>query len=149
MLQKETYFGTFPKRIEEDLIKKFESLNLSDIVSWNEQQKQSVRDLLTEYKYLFAMNLSELGKTFMVQHDIKLDDMTPCKELYQRIPPQQYEEVKKHLQEMMEIRAIHKSTSPWTSPIVLVCKKDGGLQFCIDLGNLTINCLRMHRVYLE
>ena len=47
--------------------------------------------------------------------------------------PYQYEEVKKHLQKMMEIRAIHKSTSPWASPIVPVCKKDSGLQFCIDL----------------
>ena len=26
---------------------------------------------------MFAMNLSELGKTSLVQHDIKLDDMTP------------------------------------------------------------------------
>ena len=50
--------------------------------------------------------------------------------------PHQYEEVKKHLQEMMEIGAICKSTSPWASPIVLVHKKDGGLQFCIDLRKL-------------
>ena len=41
-----------------------------------------LRDLLTEYQYLFAMNLSELGKTSLVQHDIKLDDTTPFKECY-------------------------------------------------------------------
>ena len=35
---------------------------------------------------------------------------------------------------MMEIGAIGKSTSPWV--IVLVCKKDGGLWFCIDLRKL-------------
>ena len=50
--------------------------------------------------------------------------------------PHQYDEVKKHLQEMLEIRAIHRSTSPWASPIVLVYKKDGGLWFCIDLRKL-------------
>ena len=88
-----------------------------------------------EYKHLFAMNLSELGKMSLVQYDIKLDDMTPFKECYQRIPQHQYEEVKKHLQEMMEMGAIHKS-SPWASPIVLVCKMDGGLQFCINLRKL-------------
>ena len=91
---------------------------------------------MTEYQHLFAMNLSELGKTTLVQHEIKLDDMTPFKEWYQRIPPHQYEEVKKHLQEMLEIGAIHRYTSQWASPVVLVCKKDGGQRFCIDLRKL-------------
>ena len=58
----------------------------------------TVKDLITEYQHLFTMNSSELGKTSLVQHDIKLDDMTPFKEQYQRLPPHQYEEVKKHLQ---------------------------------------------------
>ena len=56
--------------------------------------------------------------------------------MYQRIPLHQYEEVKKHLQEMLEIRAIHKSTSPWASLVVLVHKKNGGQWFCIDLRKL-------------
>ena len=60
----------------------FESLNLDAIESWTEQQQQSVRDPLMEYQHLFATNLSELGKTSLVQHDIKLDDPTPFKEHY-------------------------------------------------------------------
>ena len=69
------------------LEKLFESLSLEGIESWEEQHQQSARDLIREYQHLFAMNLSELGKTSLVQHDIKLDDMTPFKEWYQRIPP--------------------------------------------------------------
>ena len=111
-------------------------MNLGGIESWDKQKQQPVRDLIVEYQHLFAMNLSELGKISLVQHDIKLVDMTPFKGHYQRIPPHQYEEVKKHLQEMLEIGAIHKSTSPWASPIVLFHKKDGGLRFCIDLRKL-------------
>ena len=113
-----------PKRNGSRLERFFESLNLQGIESWTEQQIQSARDLIMEYQHLFVMNLSKLGKTSLVQHDIKLDDMTPFKEWYQRIPLHQYEEVKKHLQEMLEIGAICKSTSPWASHVVLVCKKD-------------------------
>ena len=71
----------------------FESLNLQGIQSWTEQQQQSARNLLMEYQSLFAMNLSELGKTSLVQHDIKLD-MTPFKEWYQRVPPYQYDKLR-------------------------------------------------------
>ena len=77
-----------------------------------------------------------MGKTSLVQHEIKLSNNTPFKERYRRIPPHQYEEVRKHLQEMLDIGAICRSTSPRASPVVLVHKKDGSLQFCIDLRKL-------------
>ena len=64
------------------LEKLYENLNLQGIESWNKQQQQSARNLMTEYQHLFAMNLSQLGKTSLVQYDIRLDDMTPFKEWY-------------------------------------------------------------------
>ena len=115
---------------------------MTGIESWTEQQQCSVRKLLEEYQHLFALNLKELGKTSLVQHEIKLSDKTPFKERYRRIPPHQYEEVRKHLQEMLDIGAICRSTSPWASPVVLVCKKDGSLQFCIDLRKLNNQAIK-------
>ena len=111
-------------------------LDLTGIESWTKQQQSSVRKLLEEYQHLFALNQKELGRTSLVQHEFKLNDKTPFKERYRRIPPHQYEEVRKYLQEMLEIGAIRRSTSPWASAVVLVCKKDGSLQFCIDLRKL-------------
>ena len=55
-----------PKGNDSRLKKHFESLNLEDIESWEEQQQQSGRDLIMEYEHLFAMNLSELSKTSLV-----------------------------------------------------------------------------------
>ena len=75
---------------------------------------------MSEYQHHFELNLSELGKTSLVKHDIKLDNPTLFKEHYHRISLHQYDEVKKHLQEMIEIGAIHKATSPMASPIILV-----------------------------
>ena len=130
-IQSENSFG----EDEDRLSKILEKLDLKGIESWTEQQ-QSVRKLLKEYQHLFALNLKELGKTSLVQHEIQLSDKTPFKERYRRIPPHQYEDVRKHLQEMLDIGAICRCTSPWTSPVVLVCKKDGSLWFCIDLRKL-------------
>ena len=77
-------------RKEEGRVKKIlESLNLQGIESWTEQQQQSARNLIREYQNLFALNLSELGRNSLVQHDIKLDDMMPFKEQYRKIPPHQ------------------------------------------------------------
>ena len=45
------------------------------------------------------------------------------KESYRRIPPQMYDEVKTHIQEMLDLGAIRHSNSPWSSAIVLVRKK--------------------------
>ena len=42
------------------------------------------------------------------------------------------DEVPAHVKEMLEVGTIHPSQSPWYNAIVLVCKKDGGLWFCID-----------------
>ena len=49
-----------------------EKLNLTGIESWTEQQQCSVKKLLEEYQHLFALNLKELGKTSLVQHEIRL-----------------------------------------------------------------------------
>ena len=61
-----------------------------------------------------------MGKTSIVQHTIKLTDYTPFKERYCRIPPHQFEEFRKHLQEMLEIGAIKHSNNPWAHVVVLV-----------------------------
>ena len=78
----------------------------------------------------------DMGRTNLVKHHIKLTDPVPFKEAYRRIPPQMYDEVKAHIQEMLDLGAIRPSNSPWASAIVLVRKKDGRLRFCIDLRKL-------------
>ena len=77
-----------------------------------------------------------------MKHTIKLTGYTPFKERYHRIPPHQFEEVRKHLQEMLKIGAIKSSNSPWASAVVLVQKKDGCLRFCIDLRKLNSHTVK-------
>ena len=115
----------------------FEQIKLEEGTShWTEEQCSRVRKVIEKYSFLFAMNSLDLGRTDLVAHHIQLDNYTPIKDRYCRIPPHQYEEVRKHLKEMLDIAAIRRSNSPWANPVVLVCKKDGSLRFCIDLRKL-------------
>ena len=50
--------------------------------------------------------------------------------------PPLVEEVREHLQEMLDGGAIRPSQSPWCNAVVLVRKKDRGLWFCIDFCRL-------------
>ena len=90
----------------------------------------------------FSFEDTEFGKTDMVKHTIRLNDPIPFRERYRRIPPHQYDEVKNHLKEMLEIWAIQKLQSPWASAFVLVRKKDGALRFCIDLRKLNARTIK-------
>ena len=68
----------------------------------------------------------------MAEHIIELLDKEPFKEKFWQITPPLLDKVWEHLQEMLDGGAIWPLQSPWCNAVVLVRKKDGGLQFCID-----------------
>ena len=111
-------------------------LDLGEINTLSEEQQHAARKLLCDYSETFSKNDLNLGKCNILKHNIQLTDQQPFKERYRRIPPHLFEEVKQHLQEMVEVGAIRRSFSPWASAVVLVRKKDGGLRLCIDLRKL-------------
>ena len=113
-----------------------EALDLQGLKEWPESEQKQARELLLKWEHLFACNDLDLGKTALIKHKIRLTDQTPFKERYRHIPPHMYDDMRTHIQEMLDIGAIYKSHSPWASVVVLVWKKDGGLRFCIDLRKL-------------
>ena len=119
----------------------FDQIKLEEGTSnWTEEQCSRVQTVIERYSFLFAMDSLALGQTDLVKHHIQLDNYTPIKDRYRRIPPHQYEEVRK--KEMLDIGAIRRSNSPWASPVVLVRKKDGSLRFCIDLRKLNARTVK-------
>ena len=95
-------------------------MQLDNLDEWDSEDIAEAKSIIADFGHIFALNDMDMGKTSVVKHEIKLTDYTPFKERYRRIPPHQFEEVKKHLQEMLEIGAIHKSNSPWASAVVLI-----------------------------
>ena len=113
-----------------------EALDLQGLTEWPESEQKQARELLLKWEHLFVHSDLDLGKTALIKHKIQLMDQMPFKEHYQYIPPHMYDDVRVHIQEMLDIGAICKLHNPWASAVVLVQKKDAGLRFCIDLRKL-------------
>ena len=112
--------------------KLFDELDLSGLDLWAPEMADKACQLLAEYHDIFLLDQAELGCTHSTEHAIKVTDDTPFKEHFRRIPPLMVDEVRNHLREMLESGAIRPSQSACCNAVVLVRKKDGGLQFCID-----------------
>ena len=90
----------------------FSKIDLSGAQEWDPELLEEAKELFHEYAHIFALENLDMGQTSMVKHKIRLDNYTPFKERYCRIPPNLFDEVKKHLKEMIEVGAIWKPSSP-------------------------------------
>lgn len=99
-------------------------------------EQTQAKALLAKYSSLFAKNETDVGCTNLITHEIPLLDEVPVRQPYRRIPPSQYEMVKTHIKQLLDSQIIRESSSPYSSPIVLVQKKDGGIRMCVDYRQL-------------
>ena len=106
----------------------FSKIDLSGTKNWDPKHIKQTRELFKDYAHIFGSESLDMDHTSVVKHKIKLDNYTPFKERYHRIPPNLFDEVRSHLKEMLEVGAIRCSSSPWASTVVLVRKKDGSLR---------------------
>ena len=106
-----------------------------------QEEKAKATEVLSRWDGIFSKGSTDLGRTSLVEHKIELSDNHPFKEPHRRIPPALIEEVREHLQDMLKAEAIRESSSPYSSNVVIVRKKDGTIRFCVDyrrLNNRTI-----------
>ena len=118
----------------------FQQLDLFGLDRWSDGNQAAAQALLAEYYDIFSLEPGELGCMDLAKHEIRVVDDKPFKKRFQRIPflivDEVHGEVHAHVKEMLEVGTISPSQSPRCSVVVLVCKKDGGLHFCIDFLKL-------------
>ena len=95
-----------------------------------------VKSLLNKVGSIFSTGKPDLGSTDLVTHRINTGESQPLKQAARRLPFSKRQESDKEVQRMLKQGIIEPSCSPWSSPIVLVRKKDGSLRFCIDYRKL-------------
>lgn len=95
-------------------------------------QTQQAVELLRKHSTVFSQGEADLGCKTLVEHEIPLVDDAPVRQCYRRLPPSQYEQVKAHIQELLDRGIVRQSCSPYSSPIVVVFKKTGEIRLRVD-----------------
>ena len=108
----------------------------------NQDQQEKMKEFLEKNECCFAWSDEELGHTDLLPHKIKLTTDTPIAHRYRRIPPSQLQEVRDHLDTLLEKKIITPSTSPYAAPVVIVRKKDGSIRLCCDYRTLNSKMVR-------
>ena len=94
------------------------------------EQGTKFRTLLLEFADLFAKDITELGKTNLVMHKIFTEDVPPISSRPYMVPLTEQKIINEEIQKMIDNKLIQESSSPWSSPVVLVLKKNGKKCFC-------------------
>ena len=90
------------------------------------------KQMLWEEKGAFSQNPDDIGSVPELQLQLNTIDEIPVQRNYNAIPKPMYAEVRAQIQTMLDKGWIRRSDSAWSSPIVLVKKKTGGMRLCCD-----------------
>ncbi|KAJ8034222.1 hypothetical protein HOLleu_20966 [Holothuria leucospilota] len=99
-------------------------------------QRRKVMELLADFADVFAKTPDDLGRTNVAKHRIETGLAKPIRQAARRLPVHQKEEAKQEISRMLKSDVIEPSSSSWSSPVVLVKKKDGSTRFCVDYRKL-------------
>ncbi|CAH9091753.1 unnamed protein product [Cuscuta europaea] len=123
-------------RKKKEIVSKFFCM----VTSINGENKPSVKEeleeLVEEFQVIFKES-KELPPLRQHEHQIDIKSgEKPFKQFPYRYPYSQRQEIEKLVKEMLASEVIHHSHSPYSSPILLVKKKDGSWRFYVDYRRL-------------
>ncbi len=97
------------------------------------EQKNQLVNLLSEFEDVIATKQNSLGLIPRVYHHIPTGNHAPVQSRPYRTPFCYCPEIECQIRQLVELGAIWPSSSPYSSPIVVIPKKGGKeLQICVD-----------------
>ncbi|XP_069361223.1 uncharacterized protein [Maniola hyperantus] len=122
-----------------ETIHESESIQYTDInidVNLDPQIKKQLYEMLNSNKQCFAFSNAELGETKETEMQIRLkDDVPVCYRPY-RLSYTERQKVKDMIDDLQKNGIIRESESEYSSPIIVVPKKNGELRLCVDFRAL-------------
>ena len=144
-IQVEVYNGRISVRVNEvnhvtDDTRLIEGLDLPSLDDHPLQGK--AEELFRKYRGVFAAKDDIPGRSHTLLHHITLDGGHVQAQPYRRVPWTQMEELRQHIRQLLSNDNLRPSTSPYSSPVVLVRKKSGELRMCVDYRGLNAKTIK-------
>ena len=87
------------------------------------EQLKALKELCSEYKDIFSIDSSDIGKTPLIEMEINTNDSPPITQRPYTLPLKHPTWVQKELEILEKAGVIVRSVSPWASPIVVLPKR--------------------------
>eukprot|EP00833_Pecoramyces_ruminatium_P007356 jgi/Orpsp1_1/1181388/evm.model.c7180000077042.1 len=127
----------FTSILKENIIKE-----MTEKCKISQEEKDKFQNLLNKYNDVITVSSDDLEPSKLLPHHINLEEnVKPIKQKPYKISQVQSTALKEELQKLIDKNLIEPSHSPWSSPVVLVQKKNGKWRLCIDfrkLNNVTV-----------
>lgn len=101
-----------------------------------EEERYRLLEVLRRYPNVIPSDDLDVGYTDLEHHLIRMKVATPVTQTYRSIPPNDFQKVRDHIQELLDKDVVRPSHSPYAAPVVVVKKKDGGIRLCVDYRKL-------------
>ena len=116
--------------------------NIEDVLVVNDNYFSPLSEMIEEYSGIFAHGEDDpIGHCSKFSHSINTGTNKPIRSRPYRYSFAEDKIMDEFIAKMLYLDIIERSSSPWSSPVVLVKKKNGTHRFCVDyrkLNELTI-----------
>ena len=99
----------------------------------DEEKMSDIKQVMKSSSSIFGDTPSV---TNLIEHDIEIQDSRPIKQRPYRANPVKQEQIKKEITYMKQNGIIENSSSPWSSPCLVVPKPDGSSRLCTDFRKI-------------
>lgn len=100
-----------------------------------DSQKAIADNVISQFKSI-STEEKGLGRTNLIVHRIDTGDAQPIRQRYYRMSPEKQRILLEQVDEMLALDVVEPCESAWSSPVLIVNKKNGQPRFCLDSRKL-------------